>query len=221
MRKPIIILLVIAAILFLIKRKDMTWRQSFMKTLYPVIMLPGKLLGKNKKVVQYNSKHMQPATDFYSLQTTLNNGSVFSFDSLRGKKILLVNTASDCGYTGQYAELQELHKRYAGTLVIMGFPANDFKQQEQRDDAAIASFCTINYGVTFPLAKKSVVIKAKDQNPIFAWLSHATQNGWCDQEPTWNFCKYLIDEKGSLEAFFPQTVSPLSKELLELLGPEK
>jgi glutathione peroxidase len=217
MRKPIIILLVIAAILFFIKRKDMTWRQSFMKTLYPIIMLPSKLLGSSKKGIQLNKQSMQPRQDFYSLQTTLNNGSVFSFDSLRGKKVLLVNTASDCGYTGQYAELQELYKRYEGKLVIMGFPANDFKQQEQRDDAAIASFCTINYGVTFPLAKKSVVIKTNDQNPVFAWLSQAAKNGWCNQEPTWNFCKYLIDEKGSLEAFFPQTVSPLSKEVLEML----
>ena len=136
---------------------------------------------------------------------------------LKGKKLLLVNTASACGYTGQYAELEELYKKYKDQLVIIGFPANDFKQQEQKNDEEIAEFCKVNYGVTFLLAKKSSVIKGAEQHPVFAWLSDAGKNGWNDEEPTWNFCKYLVDEEGILKAFFPQTVSPLDKSVVQLL----
>jgi glutathione peroxidase len=141
-------------------------------------------------------------------------------ETFRGKKVLLVNTASDCGYTGQYAELEALYKQYKDDgLVIIGFPANDFKQQEQRDDAAIAEFCKINYGVTFLLAQKSSVIKSAEQNPVFQWLSSLSLNGWNEQEPTWNFCKYIVNEDGVLEAFFPQGVSPLDESLIKYIKP--
>lgn len=100
---------------------------------------------------------------------------------------------------------------------MLGFPANDFKHQETKDDAAIAAFCKINYGVSFPLMKKSMVIKGSEQNEVFNWLSDSTRNGWCNQAPVWNFCKYIIDENGTLLAFFPNTVSPLSKEVLTVL----
>lgn len=217
MRKLIIVSVVIVAVLFLIKRKDMTWRQSLLKTFYPIIMLPGKLFGGTSKG-KTNTKNMKAQTDFYQLQFNLNNGETVSMEKFRGKQLILVNTASDCGYTGQYAELEELYKKYKDNLVIIGFPANDFKQQEQRDDAAIAEFCKVNYGVTFLLAKKSSVIKSADQNPVFKWLTDPAQNGWNDQEPTWNFCKYVINEKGELEAFFPQGVSPMDKSITQLLS---
>lgn len=217
MRKLIIASVVILIALFFIKRKDMTWRQSLLKTFYPIIMLPGKLFGGASKG-KMNTKHMQAPTDFYQLQFNLNNGETVSMEGFRGKKIMLVNTASDCGYTGQYAELEELYKKYKDSLVIIGFPANDFKQQEQRDDAAIAEFCKVNYGVTFLLAKKSSVIKSEDQNPVFKWLTDPAQNGWNTQEPTWNFCKYMINERGVLEAFFPQGISPLDNSITQLLS---
>jgi len=218
-RKLIIAFLVILIVVLLLKRKDMTWRQSLLKTFYPVIMLPGKLFGGSSKGL-VNKKQMQPVSSFYQFRFTLNNGTTLSMETFRGKKVLLVNTASDCGYTGQYAELEALYKQYKDDgLVIIGFPANDFKQQEQRDDAAIAEFCKINYGVTFLLAQKSSVIKSAEQNPVFQWLSSLSLNGWNEQEPTWNFCKYIVNENGVLEAFFPQGVSPLDESLIKYIKP--
>lgn len=198
----------------------MTWRQSILKVVYPVIMLPGKLFGgKEKSTV--NTGNVKPVQDFYRLSLARNNGDVVSMEAFKGKKILLVNTASDCGYTGQYAELEELYQKYKDRLVIIGFPANDFKQQEQRDDSAIAEFCKVNYGVTFILAKKSQVIKGEAQNPVFQWLSTASLNGWNDREPVWNFCKYLVSESGVLQAFFPQTVSPLDAKVTRLMSQQQ
>lgn len=193
----------------------MTWRQSILKALYPLIMLKGKVFGKSQ--VLYNSSGIQAPVSFYTLETVANDGSLIAFHSFIGKKVLLVNTASDCGYTAQYEELEQLHKQYGDKLVVLGFPANDFKQQEKSDDAAIAAFCKTNYGISFPLMKKSTVIKSSGQNNVFNWLSHSARNGWCNQAPVWNFCKYIIDENGKLLAFFPNTVSPLSKEVLAVL----
>lgn len=215
MRKLLIGLIVIVVLLILIKKKNMTWRESILKAVYPVIMLPGKLFGSQKGSL--NTQQKIPPMNFYQLTVTLNNGQAISMEQFKGKKLLLVNTASACGYTGQYAELEELYKTYKDQLVIIGFPANDFKQQEQKNDEEIAEFCKVNYGVTFLLAKKSSVIKGAEQHPVFAWLSDADKNGWNDQEPTWNFCKYLVNEEGILEAFFPQTVSPLDKSVVQLL----
>jgi glutathione peroxidase len=215
MRKLLIGLVVIVVVLILIKKKNMTWRESILKAVYPVIMLPGKLFGSQKGFL--NTQHKTAPMNFYQLSIALNNGQTISMEQFKGKKLLLVNTASACGYTGQYAELEELYKKYKDELVIIGFPANDFKQQEQKNDDEIAEFCKVNYGVTFLLAKKSSVIKSAEQNPVFAWLSDKEKNGWNDQEPTWNFCKYLVNEEGVLEAFFPQTVSPLDKSVVQLL----
>lgn len=215
MRKLLIGLVVIVVLLILIKKKNMTWRESILKAVYPVIMLPGKLFGGQKGYL--NTQQKKASMNFYQLAVTLNNGQTISMEQFKGKKLLLVNTASACGYTGQYAELEELYKKYKDQLVIIGFPANDFKQQEQKNDDEIAEFCKVNYGVTFLLAKKSSVIKGSEQHPVFAWLSDAGKNGWNDQEPTWNFCKYLVNEEGILEAFFTQTVSPLDKSLVQLL----
>jgi glutathione peroxidase len=187
----------------------MTFRQRVMKFLYPLIMKIGA-----KKPVIGTAKAIVP---FYSLTTSLNNGKVFNFDSVKGKKVLIVNTASNCGYTNQYEDLEKLAKQYADKLVVLGFPANDFKNQEAASDAEIANFCQVNFGVTFPLMKKSVVVKAKDQNPVFEWLSDASLNGWNNQAPTWNFCKYLINAEGQLTHFFAQTVSPLSAEVVEAI----
>lgn len=217
-RKLIIAFLVILGVALLLKRKEMTWRQSILKTLYPIIMLPGKLFGGTTKG-SINKTKMQPMNSFYQLQITLNNGTKMTMDAFRGKKIVLVNTASDCGYTGQYAELETLYKQYKDKgVMVIAFPANDFKQQEQRDDAAIAEFCKVNYGVTFLLAQKTSVIKGTGQHPVFQWLSNASMNGWNEQEPTWNFCKYIVNENGVLEAFFPQGISPMDDALLNILS---
>ncbi len=212
MKKIVFIFIILLAILLLIKKKDMSYRQSILKAIYPLIMLPGKLIG-SKNAIQKNSNHIVPQKNFYEMKVALNNGTILNLNQFKGKKILLVNTASDCGYTGQYAELEKLYQEHKEKLVIIGFPANDFKDQEKKDDPAIAEFCKVNFGVTFYLAKKSQVIKGADQNPIFNWLSDREKNGWCNQEPKWNFCKYLVDSNGVLTHFFAQTISPLDPQV--------
>jgi len=189
----------------------MTIKQSIIKIFYPVIML-----GKSK-AIQKNTTNMQPPISFYSLHTLDNKGNDVTFEQFRGKKLLLVNTASDCGFTPQYADLEKLYQQYKDKLVILGFPANDFGEQEKGSDDEVASFCKINYGVTFPLMKKSIVVKGKDQNAIFQWLTNKSKNGWNEQEPTWNFCKYLVDENGVLVDFYNSSVSPMSKEFIEAI----
>ncbi len=215
MSKRWILLIAVIVILLLIKRKDMSWRQSLMKTFYPLIMLKGKLFGAEQ--VLKNKSGVQPPVSFYSLQAVANDHTVIDFATFKGKKVLLVNTASDCGYTGQYEELEQLSKQFNPNLVVIGFPANDFKQQESKDDAAIAAFCKVNYGVTFQLVQKGSVVKGTTQQPVFKWLSDPAMNGWCGRDPVWNFCKYIVNEDGQLVAFFPQTISPLDKEVMDAL----
>ena len=207
MRKLFISLTVILIVLLLIKRKDMTWRQSILKTVYPLIMLKGKLFPGSKDV-QVNTGKVSPPVSFYSLTAVGNKGDTIHFNQFKGKKVLIVNTASDCGFTGQYDELEKLYQQHKDQLVILAFPANDFKEQEKKDDAAIAEFCKINYGVTFPLMQKTHVVKGPEQHPVFQWLSQPAQNGWCRQQPMWNFSKYLINEDGVLTHFYSQHISP-------------
>ena len=201
---------VIVVSVLLMKKKDMSYRQSILKTMYPVIMFPGKLMGA-KNASKLNTENKQPQKDFYALQAILNNGDTLSFETFRGKKVLLVNTASDCGYTGQYKELEALYQQHKDNLIVVGFPANDFKGQEKKSDADIASFCKVNYGVTFLLMRKGSVVKGSEQQGVYEWLSSASANGWCNQAPVWNFCKYVVSEEGVLQAYFPQTVSPLDE----------
>ena len=102
-------------------------------------------------------------------------------------------------------------------MVVIGFPANDFKEQEKGTDAAIAEFCKKNYGITFPLAQKSVVIKSAEQNPVFQWLTDSTKNGWNSKPPGWNFSKYLVNEKGVLTNYFGSSVSPLGNDVINVI----
>jgi len=205
---------VIVGSVLLMKKKDMSYRQSILKTMYPVIMFPGKLMGA-KNAIQLNTAGKKPIQDFYALNAVLNNGDSISFESFRGKKVLLVNTASDCGYTGQYKELEALYQQYKNNLIVVGFPANDFKAQEKKSDADIATFCKVNYGVTFLLMRKGSVVKGAEQQSVYQWLSSTSANGWCSKAPVWNFCKYLVNEEGVLTAYFPQTVSPLDEAVAQ------
>lgn len=206
----LLIVLVFAGYVMIVNihSKDMTVRQKILKAVYPAFMW---FSGKKAKTL---SNHAQPAVPFYSLKGLLNNGTEFSFEQLKGKKVLLVNTASNCGYTNQYDELQELYKRFENKLVILGFPANDFKEQEKGSDEEIAQFCKVNFGVTFPLMKKSSVVKNTDQNDVFKWLTDSAKNGWNNQQPSWNFSKYLVNENGVLTNYFDPSVSPLSEEVI-------
>ena len=190
--------------------KNMTFRQKILKTIYPAFIWITKATGKNMEKL---SSTKEPIVSFYTLNDTLNNNTAFNFETLKGKKVLLVNTASDCGYTNQYDDLQKLSELYKDKLVVIGFPANDFKEQEKGSDDDIAQFCKLNYGVTFPLVKKSIVIKSVQQNPVFDWLTNAAKNGWNDKAPTWNFSKYLVNENGVLVNYFDPSVSPLDSEV--------
>jgi glutathione peroxidase len=196
-----------------INSKDMTGRQKVMKTVYPLLMTWNKLTGNNRMVLKPQAPVL-PGTSFYNLSAELNDGSVIHMTSLKGKKVLLVNTASDCGYTNQYAALQDLYKQYQDRLQIIAFPANDFKGQERSDDAEIRQFCSVNFRLGFPIVKKAIVIKHEDQHPIYKWLTNKTQNGWNDHAPNWNFSKYLIDEQGRLTHYFDPGIDPLSKEMI-------
>jgi glutathione peroxidase len=194
--------------------ENMTYRQKVLKAIYPALMWFTKLTGKNSKEL---SGSKQPVVSFYSLKEKLNNGDTLDFATLKGKKVMLVNTASDCGYTNQYEDLQKLYEQYNDKLVVIGFPANDFKEQEKGTDDEIAEFCKKNFGVLFPLMQKSVVIKSPQQNPVFQWLTDSSKNGWNNKAPSWNFSKYLINEQGELTNYFDPSVPPGSKDVVEAI----
>jgi len=150
---------------------------------------------------------------FYDFTMKAIDGQEISFDRYKGKKILVVNVASKCGFTPQYADLQKLNEQFGDKVTILGFPANNFLHQEPGSNEEIASFCKENYGVTFQMFEK-ISVKGKDMAPLYKWLSTKELNGWNDKAPSWNFCKYLINEKGELVAFFPSKVNPMSDEML-------
>jgi glutathione peroxidase len=194
--------------------KNMTNRQKVLKAIYPAFMWFTKLTGTNAAEL---SGAKEPPVSFYLQKGILNNGDTLDFASLKGKKVLLVNTASNCGYTNQYDDLQKISEEYKDKLVVLGFPANDFKEQEKGTDTAIADFCRINFGVTFPLLQKSSVVKSAQQNSVFQWLTDSAKNGWNSKEPTWNFSKYLVDEKGVLINYFDPSVSPSSEAVKQAI----
>jgi glutathione peroxidase len=184
----------------------MTFKQKLLKFFYPQIMRGSKQSDKGKVMV--NKAQVTPPESIYDFEVELNDGQKLALSQFRNKRLLIVNTASDCGFTGQFDELQRLHEQRGNELAVIGFPANDFREQEKGSDAEIAQFCKRNYGVTFPLAKKGSVIRANGQQDLFSWLSSKQRNGWCDQEPVWNFSKYLVDEQGRLSGFYGPAVSP-------------
>ena len=139
-------------------------------------------------------------------------GDQIDFASFKGKKILVVNTASACGYTPQYKELEELYEKYKDRLVVVGFPANNFGAQEPGTNADIKTFCQKNYGVTFPMAAK-ISVKGADIAPIYQWLTNKEKNGVLDAEIKWNFNKFLIDENGHIIAKFDSKVTPMSTDI--------
>jgi glutathione peroxidase len=215
----IVLLLLIAAFAVYVEivnrnTKNMTYRQKVLKAVYPALMWFTKLTGKNVSKLAGNK---QPPVSFHSLKGLLNDGSTLDFATLKGKKVLLVNTASDCGYTNQYEALQQLYEQHTDKLVVLGFPANDFKEQEKGSDAAIQEFCRKNYGVSFPLMQKSSVIQSPQQNIIYQWLTDSAKNGWNNKMPSWNFSKYLVDENGVLTNYFDPSVSLTSTDVVKAI----
>jgi len=152
---------------------------------------------------------------FYDFTVKDIRGEDFPLSQLKGKKVLVVNTASKCGFTPQYEGLQELYEKYGGDdFMIIGFPANNFGKQEPGSDEEIANFCQINYGVSFPMMSK-ISVKGDDQHPLYLWLTSENKNGVEDSKVSWNFQKYMIDEEGQLVGHFAPTVKPDSKKLLK------
>ena len=141
----------------------------------------------------------------YDFKATSLDGQAFDLSSLKGKKVMVVNTASKCGLTPQYAKLEKLYEQYKDhNFVIIGFPANNFASQEPGSNAEIKSFCTKNYGVTFPMMSK-ISVKGADIDPLYSWLTNKAENGVMDASVQWNFQKFLIDEKGQLaDVAFPK-----------------
>ncbi len=172
---------------------------------YPFRMKISKLTGMGINKYE-NIKGVNAPESFYSLKAISNNGEEISFEKYKGKKVLIVNLASQCGYTPQYAELERLHQQNKD-LVVLGFPANNFGAQEPGSDQEIAEFCRLNFGVTFSLFTKNDV-KGIDKQEVYQWLTDKNKNGWNDEEPKWNFYKYLIDENGNLLKVFSSSVKP-------------
>ena len=144
-------------------------------------------------------------------------GGTLNFSEFKGKKILLVNTASACGLTPQYAQLQELYDNYKNQVVVVGIPANEFGAQEPGTNDEIKDFCSVRYGVSFPLAAKQVVV-GEGQSGLFQWLTQKEKNGVQDAEIKWNFHKFVLDENGALLADFGSMTTPLDETILKTLG---
>ena len=160
---------------------------------------------------------LQPAKSFYDFTVKTIDDQDFPLSKLKGKKVLVVNTASKCGYTPQYAELEKLYKEYGGDhFIIIGFPANNFMGQEPGSNEEIETFCRENYGVTFPMMAK-ISVKGKDMHPLYQWLTSKSLNGVMDSQVKWNFQKYLIDEKGRLVDVVMTKESPYSEKIINWL----
>jgi|SRR5664280_1326394 len=154
---------------------------------------------------------------FYDFKVKTLEGSDFSFSSLKGKKVMIVNTASKCGFAPQYKDLEELYEQSGGKLVIIGFPANNFLNQEPGSAAEIREYCTKNYGVTFPMMEK-ISVKGDDMHPLYKWLTSKDKNGVMDSEVKWNFQKYLIDENGKLVDVLYSKEKPGSDKVIAWLS---
>ncbi|MEN9339047.1 MAG: hypothetical protein RIQ62_359 [Bacteroidota bacterium] len=152
----------------------------------------------------------------YDIKVEALDGGQIDLSKYKGKKILIVNTASKCGYTPQYKNLEALYEKYKDKVVVIGFPSNNFMFQEPGDSKEIRSFCTKNYGVTFPMAAK-IDVKGKDMHPLYVWLTQKKYNQFSDNTVKWNFQKYLLDEHGKLLQVFAPGVDPMSEELTQYL----
>jgi glutathione peroxidase len=154
--------------------------------------------------------------NIYKYKVTDLYGKEFDFSTLKGKKILIVNTASKCGYTRQYEGLETLYKTYRNKLVVIGFPANNFGGQEPGSNEEIKEFCTSKFSVSFPMASK-VSVKGKDMDPLFKWLTNKSENGVLDANISWNFNKFLLDENGKLIQHFSSNVEPMDEAITKYL----
>lgn len=156
-------------------------------------------------------------TDFHNFKIqALDSNEEINFEDFKGKKVLLVNVASKCGYTPQYTDLQKLATMYGDQLVVLGLPCDQFGGQELDQETLIKEFCDGKYNVTFPMTTV-VEVKGEGQHPVYKWLTNKSENGLDDYKVSWNFNKFLVDEEGALVAYFPSKVKPMSEEILKYL----
>lgn len=183
----------------------------FRKIVYRILMLTA---GKQILLAPRNAS---PHSSVYDIEMMDIKGQSFSLNGFRGKRMLIVNTASQCGYAHQFAELEELRKKSMGKLFIIAVPSADFKNQEPLSEQEIGDFCSLNYDVHFMLTAKAHVT-GKNRHPLYNWLADPKLNGWNNKEPVWNFCKYLISEDGRLLGFFNGAVSPMHESIFPGYG---
>jgi glutathione peroxidase len=157
---------------------------------------------------------MKTTTSIYDISINSLNGDPINLADYKGKKILIVNTASECGFTKQYADLQKLHETYKDKLVIIGVPCNQFGGQEPGDALEIISFCQVNYGVTFLMTEK-IDVKGENQHPLYKWLTEKELNGVKNSSVKWNFQKYLIDEQGNYMDYYFSLTNPMSSKITD------
>lgn len=189
---------------------------SFM-VLFMLLLWPQFTISQSTKakILTDNTDNVKVSNSIHKFVVFDINQMPFDFAKLKGKKIIVVNTASKCGYTPQYEQLQKLYEKYQQKgLVIVGFPANNFRNQEPGTNEEIAEFCKLNYGVTFPMMEK-ISVKGDDIHPIYQFLTQMEKNGVLDSEVAWNFQKYLINEKGILVKMIKHSTSPLDDEIIK------
>lgn len=168
----------------------------------------------NHNLKAENTMSESTTQTFHDFVVTDIDGNNFDLSQLKGKRVLVVNVASKCGFTSQYKDLQELYEQYGGdTFTIIGFPANNFMGQEPGDEEEIKSFCQRNYGVTFPMMSK-ISVKGKDIHPVYQWLTNKELNNTSDYSVKWNFHKFLIDENGKIVTDYGSRTSPMSDEIV-------
>ncbi len=178
------------------------------KLVIPGVLITMGLAAFVSRMVTFGQK--EPVSgSIYDFTLKSLEGKEISLSQYKGKYMLVVNTASKCGYTPQYADLEKLHEQFGGKVAVLGFPANNFLWQEPGSSEEIASFCEKNYGVKFQMFEK-ISVKGRDKAPLYKWLEAKT-----GETPSWNFCKYLVSPQGEVLGFYPSKVKPLDKEILE------
>ena len=176
-----------------------------------------KNIFSKKQTILSSNDTMNYKGSFYDFTVNDLSGKPVNLKEYKGKSVVLINVASKCGFTPQYADWQKFHEKFGDKIAVLGFPANNFMSQEPGSSEEIAEFCQKNYGVTFRMFEK-IEVAGKDKAPLYNWLSNKDLNGWNDQEPSWNFCKYLINKDGKLTHFFESKITPENPEFLQAVG---
>ncbi|RCR65905.1 glutathione peroxidase [Larkinella punicea] len=175
------------------------------------------LLSDKSEVAVRPANAVAPTKSLYDFTVNSIEGKTVPLKQYRGKKVVILNTASKCGFTPQFEKWEAFYKEHGDKVVVLGFPSNNFKSQDPGSNSEIAEFCKKNYGVSFPMFEKTEVL-GENQAPLYKWLSDKSMNGWNDKVPTWNFCKYVINEKGELTHFFASKVLPTDPEFKSAVG---